>query len=170
MKPKSSTADRGDIAEEIVAGILAPLGWEYCGGAWAGWDFEHRDGTRMQLKQAAALQTWKAPKEIRPTRFGIKLQTGYWANGADWTPAPAPTRYAAIYIFAWHDVTDKKTCDHADPAQWRFYVVPTTELPDTNTLTLATLQRRPAHDVDTLAAAVEFARCGVKRRPATAPG
>jgi len=93
-------ADRGDIAEEIVAGILAPLGWEYCGGAWAGWDFEHRDGTRMQLKQAAALQTWKAPKEIRPTRFGIKLQTGYWANGADWTPAPAPTRYAAIYIFA----------------------------------------------------------------------
>jgi hypothetical protein len=109
-------ADRGDIAEEIVAGILAPLGWEYCGGAWAGWDFEHRDGTRMQLKQAAALQTWEASKEIRPTRFNIKRQTGHWANGADWTPAPAPTRYAAIYIFAWHGVTDKKTCDHADPA------------------------------------------------------
>jgi hypothetical protein len=93
-------ADRGDIAEEIVAGILAP-GWEYCGGAWAGWDFEHRDA-RMQRKQAAALQIWEAPKKIRPTRFDIKRQTGHWANSADWTPAPAPTRYAAIYIFAWH--------------------------------------------------------------------
>jgi hypothetical protein len=101
-------ADRGDIAEEIVAGILA-LDWEYCGGAWAGWDFKHRDGTRMQLKQAAALQTWAAPKKKRPTRFDIKRQTGHWASGTDWTPAPAPTRDAAIYIFAWHGVTDKLT-------------------------------------------------------------
>jgi len=147
-----------------------PPDWKYCGGAWAGWDFEHLDGTRIQLKQAAALQTWEPPKKSRPPCFNIKPQRGYWENGTKWIPATPPTRYADIYIFAWHGVTDKKTCDQADPAQWRFYVVPTTELPDTNTLPLATLQRRVAHDVDNLAAAVEDARCGVKRRPETAPG
>ena len=60
-------ADRGDIADEIVAGR------EYCGGGWAGWDFGHRDGTRLQLKQAGARQTWK---KVRAPVFAIKRQTG----------------------------------------------------------------------------------------------
>ena len=135
-------ADRGDIAEEIIAGVLGP-DWEYCGGAWAGWDFEHRDGTRLQLKQSAALQSWddRQKKVQRNPTFNIKLQKGYYANGTDWIEAPQPTRFAQIYIFAWHPVTDKTTCDHADPAQWRFHVIPTAELPDTNTVMLATLER-----------------------------
>ena len=132
-------ADRGDIAEEIVAGILAP-DWKYCGGAWAGWDFEHRDGTRLQVKQGAVRQTWRPAKKVRPPVFGIKAQTGYWA-GSDWIPAPTPTRYADIYVFAWHGKRDE-TCDHADPAQWRFHVVRTTALPDTDTVSLPSLSGR----------------------------
>jgi len=150
-------ARRGDIAEEIVAGILDP-DWKYCGGAWAGWDFEHRgDGTRLQLKQSAALQTWTRKDVYRP-EFGIKWQKGYYANGIDWIQAPTATRYAHIYVFAWHGKTDE-TCDQADPAQWRFYAVPTTELPVTETVRLAVLaEQRPADEQDTLAAAVEAAR------------
>jgi hypothetical protein len=49
-------ADRGDIAEGIVAGILEP-DWEYCRGGWSGGDCEHRDGARLQFKQPAARQT-----------------------------------------------------------------------------------------------------------------
>jgi hypothetical protein len=49
-------AHRSDIAEEIVAGILE-TDWKYCSGGRSGWDFERRDGTRLQLKQAAARQT-----------------------------------------------------------------------------------------------------------------
>jgi len=77
-------------------------------------------------------------KKVRPPVFGIKRQTGYWANGTDWIPAPTPTRYADIYVFAWHGKTDE-TCDHADPAQWRFHVVRTTALPDTDTVSLPSL-------------------------------
>ena len=89
-------ADRGDIAEEIVAALLDP-DWKYCGDAWAGLDFEHRDGTRMQLKQGATRQTW-TPKKVRMPSFSIKRQTGHWANGADWTPAaprPAMPRFTS---------------------------------------------------------------------------
>lgn len=146
-------ADRGDIAEEIVAGVLGP-DWEYRGGEWGGWDFEHRDGTRLQLKQSAARQLWT--RKTAPT-FSINLQTGHWAGGGNWIAAPTRTRLAQIYVFAWHGVVDD-TCDHADPAQWRFYVVPTKELPDSNTVTLMALQRRwQAYDADTLPAAVEAA-------------
>jgi len=149
-------ADRGDIAEEIVAGVLGP-GWEYCSGQWASWDFEHLDGTRMQIKQSAARQTWDEKKKTVVRRFGIAPQTGHWVNGTDWIALLAPRRLAEIYVFAWHGVTDE-TCDHADPAQWRFYAVPAAELPNTKTITLDALRRQwPDYDVDALPAAVEAA-------------
>jgi len=83
------------------------------------------------------------------------------ADRIDWIHAPAPTPYAATYIIAWHGVTDDATCDQADPARWRFYVVPTTKLPETNTVTLATLKGMGPADgygQDTLPAVVEVAR------------
>ena len=149
---------RGGIAEIVVADILKP-DWKFCGGAWAGWDFEHQDGTRLQLKQSAA----RPFRNSRPA-FSIKWQTGHWVDGGTrWVPAPAPTRFARIYIFGWHGVTDE-TCDHADPAQWRFYVVPTKRLPVKKTITLAALieQMGPEYDADALRAAVEGARRAVK--------
>ena len=82
----------------------------------------------------------KQPERCRITANAFCHFSHYYENGIGWLQAPAPTRYIAIYIFAWHGVTDDATCDQADPAQWRFYVVPTTKLPETNTVTLATLK------------------------------
>jgi hypothetical protein len=38
-------------------------------------------------------------------------------------------RQANLYIFAWHPVADAERVDHRDPAQWRFYVAPSLDLP-----------------------------------------
>ena len=78
-------ADLGDIAEEIVASVLEP-DWRYVGEAWAGWDFQHDDGTRLQLKQGAELQTWGKTK----TRaFSIPRQKGHWVNGSAGSKRPS---------------------------------------------------------------------------------
>lgn len=152
-------AERGDIAEEIVAGILDP-GWQYCGGAWAGWDFQHSDGTRIELKQSAARQTYTPKKASKPI-FSIKKKAGYWKDGTVWKRAPIRTRFAHIYIFAWHGCVSDATCDQADPAQWQFYMVPTTQLPcKSTTVKLDTIQKMVrVYNADELPAAVEAARC-----------
>ena len=43
-------------------------------------------------------------------------------------------------MFGWHPLTDP-TADHRDPAQWQFYVVPETALPQQKSISLAALQR-----------------------------
>lgn len=151
--------ERGDIAEEIVAASLDP-NWRYHGGVFAGWDFEHRDTkTRLELKQSARLQKWPQP-QVRPPRFSIARKTGYYVDGTHWIQLPSPIRLADIYIFAWHGCDSETMCDQADPTQWQFYVVPTAQLPDRNTVTLDDIQRMGrAYNADELPAAVEAARC-----------
>lgn len=150
---------RGDVAEDIVDGILAPE-WNYVGASGAGWDFENAAGVRIQLKQSALLQTWVVAKP-KP-RFKIAPQALCWAavGNEEYKPIapPAPTRFADIYIFAYHGVGGPDA-DQCDPAQWRFYVVPTAALPETQTLPLARArQLSPEYDQHTLLAAVEQAR------------
>jgi hypothetical protein len=151
---------RGDVAEDIIDGVVAPYGWKLCSAGWTGWDFEHSDGTLLQVKNAAAKQAW-APTEKGYTspRFSISFKTGCWIDGTKWQKAEQPTRYANVYVFAWHPVTDA-TCDHCDPTQWRFYVVPTSRLPTSKTISLKDVEALSvvASTCDTLPAAVETAR------------
>jgi hypothetical protein len=130
---------RGIIAEIIVHHALGS-DWEHSSGAWNGWDFTHKDGTRLEVKQSARKQTWADPKRIYPPRFNIKTKTGYWENGINWIPKLG--RHADIYVFAYHPVADC-SADHCDPLQWLFYVIPTTELPEAaQSISLATLNSR----------------------------
>jgi len=98
---------------------------------WAGWDIEHRDGVRIEVKQSAALQTWtNRPSHAgRPYSgsFDIEPRKGYWADGNKWVNEPG--RQAHIYIFAWHSITDPAIADHRDASQWRFFVVLERDLP-----------------------------------------
>jgi hypothetical protein len=152
---------RGDVAEDIVDGVLAQHGWRLCSGSGTGWDFEHNDGTRVQLKQTALLQNWKVDRP-RPV-FGIAAQTGHYADLGEgrykFVTAPTPIRYAHIYVFAYHAVTDE-TADQCDPAQWLFYVVPTTRLPpEGKSISLNTVQKlSDAYTCDTLPDAMAGAR------------
>lgn len=100
---------------------------------WSGWDIEHVSGARIEVKQSSALQTWTGRESLggRTTTgsFDIAPRTGYFDQGGTlWVEYRG--RPAHIYIFAWHPITDSEVCDQRNPLQWRFFIVPTCELPD----------------------------------------
>jgi len=65
-KPLIMNVLRAMIVETIVDSALS-LDWKWCSTDYAGWDFEHSDLTRLEVKQSSALQSWKTPK--RAPRF-----------------------------------------------------------------------------------------------------
>lgn len=126
---------RGLVAEVIVKAALG-LEWRWCSGDWAGWDFEHANGTKLEVKQSAARQSWTQTAKVSSPRFDIAARAGRW-DGSTWIAGGDELqRHADVYVFAWHPVTDE-TADHRAPEQWMFYVVPTVNLPATKSLSLA---------------------------------
>ena len=45
-----SNAFRGLFAEFIVDAALSTNNWRMCSGDWQGWDFEHADACRLEVK------------------------------------------------------------------------------------------------------------------------
>jgi len=133
--PIVPNAFRGTLVEIIVDTALSPNNWRMCSGDWGGWDFEHADGCRLEVKQSAALQTWAATTKPAP-RFDIRPRTGYYEGGVKWVARPG--RCANIYVCAYHPVVDA-SADHRDPSQWQFYVVATDRLPRQKTIALSIL-------------------------------
>ena len=123
-KPLIMNVLRAMIVETIVDSALSS-DWKWCSTDYAGWDFEHSDRTRLEVKQSSALQSWKTPKESAAI-FDIAARTGYWVDGITWVQETA--RHAHIYVFARHPVTDIALADHRDPSQWDFYVTPSSKL------------------------------------------
>jgi hypothetical protein len=50
---------RGLYVETLVSCLLGPH-WKLVSADWSAWDLAHEDGTRLEVKQAAAKQTWCA--------------------------------------------------------------------------------------------------------------
>lgn len=94
-----------------------------------GWDFEHKDGCRLEVKQSAAKQTWITSKSYSP-RFDIAKRTGYWDKSL-WLKSAEEIRFANIYVFTWHDINGDD-CNHFDASQWQFFVIAEKMLPDTS--------------------------------------
>ncbi|WP_430423002.1 hypothetical protein [Phenylobacterium sp.] len=130
-RPLVSNTLRSMVVEAMVDLALGD-GWTWCSADFAGWDFEHADGTRLEVKQSAARQTWAAPARQAPPRFDIAPRTGHWA-GPTWIEGAG--RQAHIYVLAHHPLTDE-TADHRDPQQWVFYVVAADMLPAAKSLSL----------------------------------
>jgi hypothetical protein len=140
---------RAVLVEALISGVL-PSKWRWCAADWAGWDFEHDDGTRMEVKQSAARQSWAmTPRRAFVPRFDVAERKGFWRDGSEWVRAPG--RHAQIYVFAFHPVADD-TADHRDPRQWTFYVVPASSLPQAKSIALSRVER--------LASAVRAAELG----------
>jgi len=126
---------RGLYVEAMALELLGSE-WRPAGEDWGGWDIEHEDGTRLQVKQSAARQTWSAAlgRTSRPL-FDIKPALHWYGSG--WSEQKA--RHADIYLFAWHPICDQ-SADHRDLAQWRFYVVETKRLPEQKSIGLKALE------------------------------
>lgn len=157
--PIIENSSRGDIAETIAEVALAPH-WRLCSGGWSGWDLEHRDTTRLQVKQSAAQQTWTAERRSPPS-YSIPKAKGRWGNnGGGHIPFSEPWRCADIYLFMYHPgVGVGPDIDQRDPKQWAFYVIKTTDLPEKNSITLNEVRRlsRP-YQHNTVRRAVEALR------------
>lgn len=138
---------RSAFVEAMIEPHLARQGWRHVGDNWAGWDFQHECGTRLELKQSAAWQTWdpikRAGTPARPPkagsgRFDIAVRTGWFdTTGTVWTKHAG--RPAHIYAFAWHGLIGD-AADHRDPDQWQFFILPSTSLPPQKTLRLSRLR------------------------------
>ena len=137
---------RGELVEEIVGMALAPE-WKLCGSDWGACDLQHeKSGLKIQVKQSAARQSWASGNTgYCLPRYSIAAKIGRY-EGADWISDAG--RNADIFIFAWHDATGAG-CDHADPQQWKFYVIAEKALPAQKSLGLNQIGR--------LARTVEFA-------------
>lgn len=127
---------RGFYIEYMVAELLAP-NWHHCGDDWASWDLVSETGTRLEIKQSAAVQSWAAPDTpARSPRFSIARKNGHF-EGAKWNALSG--RPADVYCFAWHQRTDA-LADQRDPAQWEFYVIPSDALPEQKSISLKTVR------------------------------
>jgi hypothetical protein len=146
---------RAMVVETIVDFALKP-GWERAGGNWNGWDFAHTtDGTRLEVKQSARLQTWRMPDYQGAARFDIAPRSGYY-DGAIWNPIV--DRHAHIYVFAMHTRIDEGA-DQRDASQWKFHVVPTGRLPKGKSIGFSGVSAlAPAIEWDCLFGAVETER------------
>lgn len=135
---------RSAFIEAMIEPYLAPHGWRYTGDGWGGYDFQHTDGSRLEVKQSAAHQTWSEPRNLK-TRGGFDIAprtAGYFSeHGSKFTPMTTPTRCAQTYLFAWNPVFGIPEVDHRNPDQWEFYVVPAAQLPPgQRTITLSKIK------------------------------
>ena len=118
---------RSDYAEAIVGVVLRRDGWSRM-PAWSSWDLGHLSGCRLEVKQAAAAQSWGSLQEEKAVRYDIAARKDYWDPETDkWKPANG--RVADIYVFGWHGA-HKDRADQRDPTSWEWYVVPAARLPD----------------------------------------
>lgn len=147
---------RSDYVEAIVAVALADYGWTRK-DPWHGWDFEHKSGVPLEVKQSAAAQPWKLSKGKKRSspRFDVAPRTGYEKDGVF---VDRPGRNADVYVFAWHAETEE-TADQREPATWEFHVIAERDLPAQKSIGLGPLQRLVLPcSFDELGAAVERVR------------
>lgn len=110
---------RGVIAEAIIASALEPA-WRWCAADWASWDFEHQDGTRLEVKQSAARQSWTSQASGRSApKFDIQARTGHWADGVTWQANETGERLAHLYVFAFHPILGDAAGRTKDEGQLR---------------------------------------------------
>ena len=146
-KPIMNNTHRAHFAECLIALALGEqwqLTWQQ-GWDWAAWDLESKAGVRLEVKQAAARQSWDPPETPqRIPRFDIAPRDGYWTGeGSQWKDLPG--RPADIYVFAWHGEPNAELCDQRNAEQWIFFVVPERDLPrNQRSIGLTPLEKRVA--------------------------
>ena len=154
----ASNVLRGRLAEYLVAQALN-LTLE-CRIEWDACDLRLPDGTPIEVKSAAYLQTWH---QSRPSRIMFGIQPTYAWDASTNTTATDRRRPAVIYVFSLLHHADRDTLDPLDLTQWTFYVLPTRVLdercPTQKTISLAGLLELQPHTTDYsgLAAAVSQA-------------
>jgi len=118
----ASNATRGVLAEFIVAKML---GIELAARhEWDDFDLNTPDGTKIEVKSSAYIQSWHQKKPSAP-KFDIAKRKYYTdpATG-EYNKYDTPRRTADLYIFALMKGMINQTSDPLDLKHWEFYQVP----------------------------------------------
>lgn len=119
----SNNAFRGMLAEYIVA---CALGLENeIRTEWDNYDLITEDGTKIEVKSSAYLQSWHQEK-VSKIEFNICPTKG-WDSKTN-KRSSERKRQADIYVFAFLKHLDKSTLNPLDLDQWEFYLLPTSIL------------------------------------------
>ena len=137
-RPLITNVWRSVVVEAIVAEALCSNGWSWVSRDYASCDFRNEKGVRLEVKQAAARQTWLPPSSQKSSRFDIAPRFGEW-NGSSWGPHQAPMRNAEIFLFCYHPIINDGA-DHRDPQQWEFYLVRECSLPKAKSISLTRIK------------------------------
>lgn len=125
-----NNSHRGDIVEMMV---LSSLGtdWKFVGLGWHPWDLQRGSGSnrvRIQVKQCAALQLWGLTKKLI-LKFGWKKKApAYFFRDNPTEDIEPEGWFCDIFVFGIHLENDKNKADQVNPKQWKFLVIPTSEL------------------------------------------
>ncbi len=120
---------RGHLAEFIVAKAIGAA--EGVRNEWATYDLTTPNGTKVEVKSAAYLQSW-LQDDYSTIQFSIrKTKALDWEKGGY---RGKPKRHADVYVFALlaykneNVIKDKETVNPLELNQWEFFVVPTSAL------------------------------------------
>ena len=116
---------RGWFAEYLVALALGIA--HGVRSDWIAYDLEMEDGTKVEVKTSAYVQSWKQ-KDLSTPRFSIRLALG-WDPDTD-TFTKRPIRSSDFYVFCLHKHRDQATLDVCNVSQWTFFVIPTQVIDD----------------------------------------
>lgn len=154
-----SNTMRGVLAEYLVARAVG-VSDDCVREEWADCDLTAPDGTLLEVKSAAYIQSWYQ-KDLSSVSFRVPKTRGWdrETNRQD----DLPRRKADVYVFALLAHRDQATLDPLDVSQWRFYVLPTYVLDERRhsqrSITLPSLRKLAGGEVpfSSLKAAVEQA-------------
>lgn len=118
-----SNATRGILAEYLVAQALGVA--DGVREEWAAYDLTTIDGTHVEVKSAAYIQSWHQD-HLSPIVFHVP-KTRAW-NSESNRQSEDIRRQADVYVFAVLANKIQSTLDPLDVSQWEFYVVPTAYL------------------------------------------
>lgn len=114
-----SNATRGCLAEFIVSTAIGS-DLAGCRDEWATFDCITPDGTKVEVKSSAYMQSWGQKRPSAPT-FGIGKRVP-WDREAG-TYFGDSQRHADVYVFALLAHSDKSTLNPLNVGQWEFYVL-----------------------------------------------
>lgn len=118
-------ATRGCLAEFLVAKALDAVSSDSVREQWAAFDLRTPTGTKVEVKSAAYIQSW-SQKTLSKIQFVIP-KTRAWSPDTN-ELKKASLRQADVYVFALLAHQTKTEIDPLNVRQWRFYVLPTSEL------------------------------------------
>ena len=114
---------RGALAEYLVA--LAVDAVDGLQEGWASYDIGMRDGTAIEVKTSAYIQSWPQKKKTTP-KFDVDRKAGWDAETGEYVDEKR--RWSDVYVFCLHHHDDRATLDPLVLSQWTFFVLSRTVL------------------------------------------